>query len=502
MMLLNKIKLVFIVFNLLTTSIALGQEGANINFQKEAKQHFEKTINKLGIPGFAVIVTQGNETILKEGYGYADFENQLIANSNTSYYIASATKSFTALLAVIMNDEGILKLDDPLKKYFPDLEIDSNLNLANIKVRDLLTHTSGLENDPIGWRVAFSGEHDQSTLLELMRYSKSNKTGYGNYEYTNIGYNIYAIILEKITDKSWQNWMQEKIFDPAGMNHTTAFISRAQKEKWLLARPYIVLDSVSRITLEKKDNTMHAAGGLIITPDDMAKWLKIQVGKGKLNGKQIFPEIMMLSSQKELVNISESERLFQPTGYGFGWLHGNYEGNKVIHHFGGFAGFSTHVSFMPDKQIGVAVIANEAVAGNKLMHLIATFIYDYLLEKKGWDDYDKEINTFTERLNQGRKMINASIVERNNRPRMLSLPLSDYSGSYESDEYGILTIQETPSALKVSIGNLQCVSTPFKNKESIRVELIPGSGQIIQFFIENNKISNLKYDGINFKKIK
>ena len=501
-MILNKVKLVLFVFCLITSSIIIGQERANKNFQKEAKQHFEETINKLGIPGFTVVVTRGNETILKEGYGYADIENQLKASNNTNYYMASATKSFTALLAVMMHEEGVLNLDDPLKKYFPDLGVDANINLANIKIRDLLTHTSGLENDPIGWRVAFSGVHDQSTLIELMKFSKPNKAGYGNYQYSNIGYNIYAIILKKITGKTWQNLMQEKIFDPAGMNHTTAFVSRAEKEKWLLARPYMVIDSIERITLEKKDNTMHAAGGLIITPNDMAKWLKIQIGKGQLNGKQVFPETIMISSQKELINISESKRLFHPTSYGFGWLHGNYEDNKVIHHFGGFAGFATHVSFMPDKQIGVAVIVNEAVAGNKLMHLIATFIYDYFLEKKGWVDYDKDINTFTEKLNQGRKMISASIVERNNRPGTLSLPLSNYSGTYASDEYGIFTIQETPSALKVSIGNLQCVSTSFKNKESIRVELIPGSGQIVQFFIDNNKISSLKYDGINFKKIK
>lgn len=501
MMRLNKIKLVFVALTLLTTSVTLCQER-NESFQKEANQYFKKTINKLGIPGLAVVVTQGDKTIMAEGYGFADVENQLKANSKTNYYIASATKSFTALLAVIMDDEGILKLNDPLQKHFPDLEIDSTLNLATIKVRDLLTHTSGIENDPIGWRVAFSGDHNQSILLELMKYSKPNKAGYGNYHYSNIGYNIYTIILEKITGKSWQNWMQEKIFNPLEMNHTTAFISRAEKENWVLARPYIVIDSVNRTTLEKKDNTMQSAGGIIITPDDMAKWLKVQVGKGKLNGKQIFPESMIITSQQELVNISDSKRLFQPTHYGFGWLHGKYETNKVTHHFGGFAGFSTHVSFMPDKQIGVAVMVNEAITGNKLMHIIATYIYDYFLEKKEWNDYDETINAFAERLNEGREMMSASIAKTNNRPWLLTMPPVKYSGSYESDEYGILTIEESISGLKVTTGNLQCVSTPYKIEDSIRVELIPGSGQVIQFLKENHEISGIKYDGIYFKKIK
>ncbi|MDP3441462.1 MAG: serine hydrolase, partial [Ignavibacteria bacterium] len=278
-------------------------------------------------------------------------------------------------------------------------------------------------------------------------------------------------------------------------------ISRAEKENWVLARPYIVIDSVSRITLEKKDNTMQSAGGLIITPDDMAKWLKIQVGKGKLNGKQIFPESMMIYAQQELVSIEDPKRLFQPTHYGFGWLYGTYETHKVIHHFGGFAGFATHVSFMPDQQIGVAIMVNEALSGDQLMNLIATFIYDYFLENKEWNDYDESINAFAEKLNEGRKMMSVGIAKRNDRPWLLTMPLSEYSGSYQSDEYGILTIQESASGLKVAAGNLQCVSTPFKNEDSIRVELIPGSGQVIKFHKENSKISGLTYDGIYFTKI-
>ena len=501
MMKLHKTKFVFIIFNILATSFAFCQKIDKGNFQEEANQYFEKTINKLGISGFAIVVTQGDTTVLAEGYGYADVENQLIANINTDYYIASATKSFTALLAVLLDDEGLLKLDDPLQKYFPELALDSNIDLANIKVRDLLTHTSGIENAPIGWRLAFSGEHDQSILIDLMKYTKPNQAGYGNYEYSNIGYNIYAIILEEISGKSWQNWMQEKILDPIGMTHTTSFISRAEKENWLLAKPYMLIDSLSRITLEKKDNTMQSAGGLIITPDDMAKWLKIQVGMGKLNGKQIFPESLMVASQQELVDIPESERLFQPSHYGFGWLHGNYNDLKVIHHFGGFAGFSTHVSFMPELKIGVAVMVNEAIAGSKLMDLISSFIYDYFLRNGDWIDYDESINAFSAKLIETRKMMSMGITKRNDLPNLLTMPLSEYSGTYQSDEYGILTIEECTTGLKVDIGNLNGVSRPFKKEDSIRIELIPGNGQVIQFFKENEKISGLKYDGIYFIKI-
>lgn len=499
---LNMIEIAFIAFNLFTLSFALGQEKEQQNFQKEANEYFTETLNELGIPGFAVVVTQGDKTILSEGYGYSNFEKQLESDGNTNYYIASATKSFTALLAVILDAEGILSLEDPLLEHFPDLEIDSSLELNNVKLRDLLTHTSGISNEPIGWRVAFSGVHDLSTLIKLMKYSKPNKAGYGNYEYDNIGYNIYTIILEKVTGKKWQNWMQEKIFDPAGMNHTTAYMSRAVKENWSLAKPYIVLDSVNRIKLEKKDNTMQSAGGLITTPNDMAKWLKLQTEKGKLNGKQIFSERIIASSQEELVNTPESKRIFQPTHYGFGWLHGTYEDQKVIHHFGGFAGFSTHVSFIPNKHIGVSVMVNEAITGDKLMHLIATYVYDYFSRNINSTNYNESLNEFTEYINQGRKMISAGILQRNERPWLLSLPFDKYAGSYISEEYGLLNIEYNVPELNVSIGNLQCMSTPFTNEDSIRVELIPGSGQVIQFLLEKNKISGLNFNGSNFSKIK
>ncbi|MCW5910895.1 MAG: serine hydrolase [Cyclobacteriaceae bacterium] len=498
----RNLTLLLLLGGYLLSPVVFGQSTRYHDFASAADQYFNEAVNKLGIPGLAVTVVQNDKTILARGYGYADIENKRTASGSTSYYIASATKPFTALLTALLDDAGIIPLDDPLLKYFPGLKTESNLDLAKIKIRDLFTHTSGIDNDPLGWRVAYSGEHDHQTLLELMKYCVSNKAGYGKYEYTNVGYNIYSIILEKATGKPWQTWMQEKIFDPAGMKHTTALISKAEAESWLLAKPYMVTISTHEIQLRKKDNTMHAAGGIISTPEDMATWLKLQLGNGRLNGKQIIPEKIMIACRQKLVEMPEAKRIFQPSHYGMGWMFGTYDTEEVMHHFGSFAGFSAHTSFLPGKQIGLAILINEGLVGSELMNMIAAFTYDYFL--KGHESvsvHHEQLDKFVSQVKVMRSRVATGTEQLNNRPWTLSNDFTYYSGQYVSEKYGAISVKGSTRGLNVTMGNMQCEATPYTNEESIRVELIPGRGQVIQFVTENKKPVKLKFNETDFEKI-
>lgn len=487
--------------NLLLFTNSFGQNDRTTTFTTQANDYFNDVVNKLEIPGFSIVVVKDGEIILNKGYGYANVEKNVKTSQNTNYYIASATKPFTALLASILDNEGIIKLDDSLDKFFPELEFGSELNFKKITVRDLLTHTSGLDNGPIKWRLAFSGEHDLSKLIDLMKYSSANNVGHGNYKYTNAGYNIYAIILEKVTGKSWKDWMQEKIFNPIGMNNTSAYISRAVNKNWELAKPYAQLDSLVKLPLEKKDNTMQSAGGLISTSGDLGLWLKVQLQKGKLNDKNIISQELINNTQQELVKTPSSKSVFKPTNYGMGWQFGTYLNEKVIHHFGGFVGFSTHISFMPKSNIGIAVMINEAVVGYELMNLIACQVYDYfLIPDKPFEEYYNELNVVSENANKIRSKLANNLLKRKSRKWLLSKKYSEYSGEYFSDEYGTIHITGHSKGLKVVMGNLQCEATPYINKESTRIELVPGRGQVINFVIKKDKVIGLKHNTVLFSK--
>jgi CubicO group peptidase (beta-lactamase class C family) len=496
-----RLGLIFTFYFFITSTVLSSQDSTNADFKKDLDAFFRNVVEKLEIPGFSVVVVKGDQTLLCEGYGYADFENNLKADEHTNYYIASCTKSFTALLAAKLDSDGVLPFTDPLSKYFPDIKLENELDFDKIIIRDLLTHTAGIENNGIGWRLAFTGDHNLEKLQNLLKYTVSNKAGYENYEYSNIGYNIYTIILEKITGKRWQDWLQEEIFVPAGMNKTSAYISKTKAKGWNMAKPYLVVDSFEEIQLKKQDNTMQSAGGLITTPSDMAKWLKLQLNAGKLYGKQIIKSELVSLSHAKMVEVPTSRRTFNPTHYGLGWMSGTHQEKEVIHHFGGFAGFSTHMSFMPEEQIGISIMVNDGFSGNFLNDFLSSYLYNKMLNPEVSINTNDMLNQFSQRLFGARKRVKASIAERKNNAWTLSKEIDNYEGNYSSEEYGTMSVKEVSGGLNVSIGNMNCISTPFTKEETIRVELIPGRGQVIEFVIENQQIIGLNYTGELFRRI-
>ncbi|MEL6254491.1 MAG: serine hydrolase [Bacteroidota bacterium] len=486
-------------------SLSAQKKASQKAFEKSADKFYKSTLEEFGsVPGVSIVVVQGDKTLYKKGFGYADLENKLKSNAESNYYIASSTKSFTALLASLMDKEDIIKLDDPLSKYFPTINFPEDVPVDQIKIRDLLTHTSGIDNSPIGFRVAYTGNHDFQTRLNLMKYCEANKVGHGTFSYTNVGYNIYAIILEKVTGKNWRDHLEERIFTPLGMNRTTGYISKAEEGNWPLAAPYLgrSVENIERVYLNKQDNTMQAAGGLITNADDLANWLKVQIGNGKLNGKQIFPREIVEANRQAITDGKTPNPFFVGEGYGLGWQIGHYKGEKAVWHFGGFPGFLTNISFLPEKGIGVAVMVNEGIAGNGLKDLYAAFAYDYLLgNMESEEDFKKTKEELLGQIRQLQERVANHEADLAKREWKLSLPFEDYCGTFESERYGKIEVKMKGKEIFMQYGNLYCVPTPYKEQDMFRAGWIPGSGRVVPFLVEEGKVMGLRYMGEVFEKI-
>lgn len=498
--------LLFLCLCIATCSLRAQKPSKDKAFEKAADKFYKTSFEELGsVPGVSIVVVQGEKTLYKRGFGYADLEKKLKASAESNFYIASSTKSFTALLASLMDQEGIIKLDDPLSKYFPEVDFPKSVPADQIKIRDLMTHTSGIDNTPIGFRVAYTGNHDFPTRLKLMNYCQANEVGHGNFSYTNVGYNIYAIILEKVTGKNWRDHLEERIFSPLGMNHTSGYISRGEKENWEMASPYMGRSesNIEKVYLSKRDNTMQAAGGLITNGDDLANWLKVQINDGKLNGKQLFPEEIIKVNRSTWVKGSTRNPIFDGKGYGMGWQTGSYQGEKAVWHFGGFPGFLTHISYMPEKKIGVAVMVNEGIAGNRLKDLYAAFAYDYLLGKiKDDGDFMEQSRELMGQIKQVQERIAKHDADLAKRTWQLSLPFKDYRGTFENERFGKIEIKMKGDDLFMEYGNLHCVPTPYTEENTVRVGWIPGSGRVVPFVIEDGEVKGLRYLGEVFTKVK
>jgi len=432
-------------------------------------------------PGLAVVVVQGNEVVYSADFGFADRQGDRKVDPESIFYIASSTKSFTGMAAAKLASDGRLDLDAPLSAYLPDLQMTPPLSEDSITLRQLLTHTHGINNGgPIVLRTAFTGEHTPEMLLDLLAKQPAGAQGH-NFEYGNMGYNVASMAMDAALGESWKDVLAEEIFAPLGMKSTTAYRSSVDESR--LAMPYgWEPDGWERKRYAKDDSNMHAAGGMMTTTTDLARWLIVNMNEGRIDGRQVLPAAVIAEAHKAVADNDDSWGPFSRDGYGLGWHVGVFDGSKQIRHFGGFTGFHTHVSFMPDEKIGVVVLVNDSQLGAVLATSVASVAYDAF---RGVEDLDAKsgeyLTVLSERAEDRRNRIRADRERRAARPQELPRPLEAYAGVYESSGLGRMTWSIRDGRLHAAIGLAQSVVEVFNGAEDkLRVELT-GSGMVVSF---------------------
>ncbi|MGH9948022.1 MAG: serine hydrolase domain-containing protein [Pyrinomonadaceae bacterium] len=502
----------FLLTLLLNSATVFGQARTvrtERDFTASYDSYIRNTLEKIpDIPGIAIVVISGDMPIFMRAYGMADKEAGKKADVDTMFYIASSTKSFTALAAAMLDKEGKIKFNDPVTKYTQRINFKTPLP-DKITVRDLLTHTSGLTNDALVNRMAFTGQIDKDQIAHVFTEGTTlNEAQFGKYRYTNLGYNIYGLLLENQLKLKWQDLLQKRIFDLMGLKHSTAYPSLASTKKWTLAAPYIFDDqagAVIRSVLGKTDNNMQSAGGMFMSISDLGKWLNMNMNGGKLGGKQIIAAEFIRFAHTGYTKTTRQAPPFSGEGeYGLGWQIGKYRTDKVIYHHGGFAGYRSHVSFMPDRKIAVGVLVNNDQAGGRAADMLATYAYDWWAGLDNIEvDYAKRLDDFASQYTGIKQQMIASAAERAKRQSQLTEPLAKYVGKYTNGLAGTFEITDDGKYLAVRMGSLNCRATPFTQKDTIRVVMIPGgSGEVIAFLKgADGTFDSLNYAGSVFRRI-
>ena len=395
-----------------------------------------------------------------------------LKNANTAYYIGSTTKAYTGLACAILATRGQLDLDAPVSKYLPE-------SGSAVTLRAFLTHTSGIRNSGIVYRTAYTGEHTPQQLAAMLRDSTPIKPG---FRYDNLGYVVASLVIERITGKPWQQELDALVFQPLGMTHTTAYMSTAKR--WTMAKPYYRnrAGDVVPLQFEKVDSTMHAAGGIVTTPADLARWLLANLGKGRIDGKQLIPAAAFEEALKLQVPTTAERPDFKGNGYAFGWFHGDFHGQHALFHGGGYEGWHSWFAMLPEQQIGAGVLTNINDPADDAADLIVSYALDRLTDKPDLaTTYSKRIVAVTDRLTTTKFMMVDETAKRAQRPWSLTHPNAAYTGRYTNPLFGTLTIEERGGKLYASIGRLTSLIEAFTKPETARVELTPGSGEPLIF---------------------
>ncbi len=464
-----------------------------------------KAIEQLRVvPGISIAVysEQGGYA---NAYGVLDVETQETATPSSAFYIASSTKSMVSVAMAALHERSEIDLDSSLSDFAPEANFPVSVKPDQVTLRHLLAQSSGLVNYPIQNRLAYSGQYTPELLWQLLSATEVNaEQPLGTFKYSNYNYNILTLLVEHKLNKSWKDILDDEMFRKMAMDRTSAYVSKAQHEQWSLARPHTTLGigSPARLYLEKTDATMQSAGGVIMSANDALKWLELVIQRGSYKGLQIVPEKAVLATLQPQVEVNQTFAEYTREYYGLGWYIGQYQDKPFIHHFGGFAGTRAHVSFIPENNVGVAVFVNGNGVGFQFADIVANYLYAVIDDpQQANSQFEKDLQGLVDLRDDIQPKVIANMKKLDQRQWKLGLPFEKYRGRFSNALYGNFEVDYDNGELSFRMGNLHAVGAPYKTENSVRVELIPGSGEVVLFDVDNNgDVAGFQYQGHVFSR--
>lgn len=455
------------------------------------------------IPALSVAISRSRGPIFVKAYGEADRERHLRATAHTRFYIASSTKSFVALAFARLAAEGRIDLDWTLAELAPDIAFAPEVRAREVTLRHLLSHSHGLAVPGIEFRLAYTGEHGRAILWRLLRGARPNpRAPLGSFNYGNLGYNVAAMLIERRLGRRWQDLLDELVLRPMRLNET--FAQGLARSRAPRAAPYSSLapGGPERLRLVKSDAILQSAGGMYSSANDMGRWVALQLAAERNQAGLAIPASVVAGTHRPVARMELRFGPFARTGYGLGWYSGDYRGETLYHSFGSFSGARAHTSFLPARDIGVAITTNDEGAGFLLVDVAAAFAYDWFLlgpEAAARNAEEALARLETEAARQT-EAFRADRARRAARPWRLSLPAAAYRGRYCNDERGTMIIGGRGAALEVRMGMLRATAEPYTGADTARIALIPNTGQVLQFTRDGARIAGLRAEGSEFRR--
>lgn len=297
-------------------------------------------------PGAVVAIVRKGKLTYGQGFGLANLEYDIPNSTTTPYHMASVAKQFTALAIVMLANEEKISIDEDIRKYLPDVpEFEHKLT-----IRHLLNHTSGLRDHWALWRMSGGLMDDvirQSDLMRLIKRQKVLNFKPGQqYMYSNTGYLLLSEIISEVTGQKFADWMLDNIFKPLGMNNTQIYDNH---ERIVKNRAYSYKNSNTGLAKSVLSYANSGATSLFTTAEDLAIWLG-NFHTGKVGGPKAIKQLL----EQGLLNNGDS------IDYALGVFVDEENGLKRISHGGADAGYRTFVSYYPELDAGLILLANSA----------------------------------------------------------------------------------------------------------------------------------------------
>jgi CubicO group peptidase (beta-lactamase class C family) len=357
---------------IMSTNMALSQSPKNFaQARREFKTFYEQSMRKHGIVGSSLMLIQDGQVIAQEFFGLANQEKQQPVDENTIYHWASITKTFTGIAIMQLRDRGLLKLDDPIVKYLPELNSVHNPfgDMSQITLKQLMSHSAGFRGATWPW----GGDKDWhphepqywSQLVAMMPYTEISFKPGSKFSYSNLGIIFLGRVIEQLTKDDYEVYIDKNIFKPLEMYRSYFDATPYHLLKYRSHSYYLKDGKLTPGRFDVDTGITVSNGGLNSPLPDMVKYIDFLAGNPRK--QELYDQILKRSSLEEMFKPQlpiAPEEITQPEGQnrkdaiGLSFFIEDNFGQHFIGHSGSQNGFISHFYIRPDTRLAYIVAFN------------------------------------------------------------------------------------------------------------------------------------------------
>ena len=408
----------------------------------------QKQIQENALPGLAIAIVFQDKVVYAKGFGVRDTSAKLPVDADTVFQLASLSKPIGSTVVAELVGEGKITWDSKLSVLDPTFEMFDPWVTRQITIRDMYAHRSGLP--------AHAGDlledlgFARTEILHRLRYQHPRSSFRSQYAYTNFGMTEGAIAAAKAYGLEWEEASRQKLYNPLGMSSTSSryadFMARRNK-----ALGHVLVDGKWVQKFKRDPDAQSPTGGVSSSVNDLAKWLRLQLGNGKFDGKQVVDKDALAQTHHPHMLTGFNPFTQLPIFYGLGWnVSYDPEGRLRLNHSGAFGlGAATYVNLVPGEQLGVVVLTNAYPLG--IAEALGTTFLDIALYGKPTQDWF----ALFKQVYSNPAAIGTVLGFDYSKPLASSaspLKNSTYVGRYTNDFFGDISIVEKDGGLAIVQG--------------------------------------------------
>jgi len=409
-----------------------------------------RALETFGVPGLSLAIVENGKVAMAKGYGVRQVDTAKPVDAHSAFPIGSETKAITSAALAILVDRKKLKWSDLVKDRLPGFQMYDPYVTAHMTVRDLLTHRSGLGLGEGDLMLFPDTNRSRADVVHALRYLKP-VTGFREfYAYDNVLYIVAGALVEAVSGQSWEDFVTENILKPVGMDdaHTNYDRAAANAVSLHVRTDGAFLGAGHQAVLGRGTaQTLAPAGGINASAADLAKWMNVQLARGRLpDGRVLFSRAQADEMWKPVVVVPPDGprhvEVLKPDmqDYALGWYVEQYHGHRIVRHTGAVGGALASLYLIPDRNVGIAVTINSE-DGMAMVAVLYHLIDRYLdVPPTDWIAVLKK----SQMQSDARA---AATMKKRPKPDAAhgakpSLTLSAYAGTYQDPWYGSMTIRE------------------------------------------------------------